>query len=199
MPRPGRSTADGQHWVYRLEGHRKCWFQAAEGIATVKKRAHRRVAKHHLATLEANETAGRKQKAAVDARAELLRSTAAETSQPAAPTLEVVDAGPVLGTGIATLVPSAAISNRADDQLTPDHSRPRQIDVETLLAAAPAVSDVVASSAPSAAPVAFPIAEAGDDGRGWAWLGVLLMTVGLVALLSSSRTLRRAMVLHEPK
>jgi len=35
LPQPGKSTADGQHWVYRFDGRRKCWFQAAEGIATV--------------------------------------------------------------------------------------------------------------------------------------------------------------------
>ncbi len=169
-------------------------------IATVKKQAHRPAAKHHLATSQADETAGRKRKAAVDARAELLRSEAAETSRLAAPApaLEVVDAEPVLGTGITTLVPPTAIPNRADHQLTPDHSKPRQIDVETLLAAAPAVSDVVASSAPSAL-VTVPTAQAGDDGREWTWVGVLLMTLGFVAVLSSSRTLREAMVRHERK
>jgi hypothetical protein len=49
---------------------------------------------------------------------------------------------------------------------------------------------------PPATPVAVPIAEAGDEGRGWTatWLGVLLMALGLVSLLSSSRTLRGAVL-----
>jgi len=36
-----------------------------------------------------------------------------------------------------------------------------------------AASDAVAASLPPAAPVAFPVAEAADDGRGWpaTWLG----------------------------
>jgi hypothetical protein len=29
LPLPGKSTA-GLRWVYRLDGHRKCWFQTAE-------------------------------------------------------------------------------------------------------------------------------------------------------------------------
>ena len=198
LPRPGKSTADGQHWVYRLDGHRKCWFQAAEGTATVKKPVHHHAAKHRVAAPAENETARRKRKAVVDARAELLHSAPAETSQPTPPTseLKVADAASVLATGAAALVPPAPIANPATDQLTPDHATPRQVDVETLLAAAPAASDAVAASVPPATPVAVPIADAGDEGRGWTatWLGVLLMALGLVSLLSSSRTLRGAVL-----
>jgi hypothetical protein len=188
LPRPGKSTADGQHWVYRLEGHRKCWFQVAEGIATVKKSVRHRAAKHRIAAPEENEAAGRNRKAVVDARAELLRSALAETSQPTPPA-PALNAGPVLATAIGNLVPPAPVIKRADDRFTPDHPTPRQVDVETLLAAAPAASDGIAASAPSAVPVAFPTAESGDDGRGWTWLGVLLMAVGLVSVVSASQTL----------
>jgi hypothetical protein len=87
-------------------------------------------------------------------------------------------------------VPPAPVTNRADDQLRPGPPAPRRVDVEMLLAAAPAASDVVAASAPSSTPVAFPTAESGDDGQRWTWLGVLLMALGLVFVLSSSRTLR---------
>jgi hypothetical protein len=194
LPRPGKSTAAGQHWVYRFDGHRKCWFQAAEGIATVKKQVRHRAAKPRVAAPEENEAARRKRKAVVDARAELLRSARAETSQPMrpAPGLKVADAASVLATGTAAFVPPAPIETLATDQLTPDHRTPRQIDVEALLAAAPAASDAVAASVRPAAPVAFPIAEAADDGRGWTatWLGVLLMALGFVSVLGSSRTVR---------
>ena len=153
LPRPGKSTADGQHWVYRLDGHRKCWFQAAEGIATVKKQVHHQAAKHRDAAPEENETARRKREAVVDARAELLRSAPAETSQPTRPEpeLKVVDAASVVATGVAALVPPAPVDNLGTDQLTPDHRTPRQVDVETLLAAAPAASDAVAASVPPVA------------------------------------------------
>ena len=201
MPRPGKSTTAGQHWVYRLEGHRKCWFQAAEGIATVKKQVRHSAAKPRVAVPEENEAAPRKRKAVVDARAELLRSAPAETSQPIrlAPEFKVVDAASVPATGAAAFVPPAAVEKLATDQLTPDRPTPRVVDVKTLLAAAPAPSDAVAASVPLAAPVAFPIAEAADDGRGWmaTLLGVLLMALGLVSVLGSSPTLREAVLLRD--
>ena len=136
LPKPGKSTADGRHWVYRFDGHRKCWFQAAEG-APVKKPVHHPAAKQRVAAPE-NEFALGKQKAVVDARAELLHSAPAETSQPTPPAreLKVVDAAPVPAMGAAALVPSTPIvANPASDQFTPDHPTPRQVDVETLLAA----------------------------------------------------------------
>jgi hypothetical protein len=198
LPQPGKSKADGQHWVYRVDGHRQCWFQAPEGIAAVKKPVRRHAAKHRVPAPEENDEAAlRKQKPVVDARAELLRSAPAETPRPTppAPKLRVADAAPVPATGAGALVPPApVVAKPATDQLTPDHPTPRQVDVETLLAAAPAASDAAAASMPPASPVAVPVAEAGDDGQGWTatWLGVLLMALGLVSLLSSSRTLRRA-------
>jgi hypothetical protein len=192
---PGKSTAAGQRWVYRLEGHRKCWFQAAEETA-VKKQVRYRAAKPRVATREENEAAPRKRKAVVDARAELLRSAPAETSQPMrpAPEFKVADAASV-ATGAAAFVPPAPIENRAIERLTPDRNTPRQVDVETLLAAAPATGDSVAA----AAPVAFPLTEVADDGRGWTatWLGALLMALGLVSILGSSRTLREAALLRD--
>ena len=168
MPRPGKSTAAGQRWVYRFDGHRKCWFQTAQGIATVKKQVRHSAAKPLVAVPEENETAPPKQNAVVDARAELLRSAPAEASQPTrlAPEFKVVDAASVLATGPAAFVPLAPVEKRATDQLTPDHATPRVVDVKTLLAAA-GPSDAVAASVPPA-PVAFPVAGAADDGRaGW--------------------------------
>jgi hypothetical protein len=192
LPQPGKS-ADGQHWVYRLDGHRKCWFQAAE--ETVAKKPVRHHAAKHVAAPKENEAVSRKRNAVVGARAELLNSALAETTQPAppAPELKVVDAAPVAATGAAALVPPApVVAKPATDRLTRDHPTPRQVDVETLLAAAPAASEAVAASVPPATPVAVSTAEVGDDGSGWTatWLGVLLMALGFVFLLSSSRTLR---------
>jgi hypothetical protein len=195
VPRPGKSTAAGQRWVYRLEGHRKCWFQVAE-VTAVKKQVRYRAAKPRVAAPEENEAERPKRKAVVDARAELQRSAPAEMSQPMrpAPELKVADAASVLATAIAAFVPPAPIEDRATDRLTPDHRTPRQVDVETLPAAAP-TSDSVAA----AAPVAFPLTEAADDGRDWmaTWLGVLLMVLGLVSVLGSSRTLWEAALLRD--
>jgi hypothetical protein len=199
LSQPGKSAAEGQHWVYRFDGHRKCWFQAAEGIPMAKKSVHHHAAKHVAAPKE-NAATPRKRKAVVDARAELLRSAPAGTPQPAPPAsaLKVVDASPVPATGAAALVPPPApdIAKPATDQLAPENPTLRHVDVETLLAAAPASSDAVAASVPPATPVAIPIAEAGDEVPGWTatWLGVLLMALGFVFLLSSSRTLRGAVL-----
>lgn len=196
LSRPGKSTADGQHWVYRVEGRRRCWYQRAEGTETVKKLVRHRAARHRVAMAEEDKAAARKRKAVVEARAELQRSVAVDTSRPSpsAP-VQVVDADPVLATAIATRVSPAPLFKRAN-RLTADEITPRQVDVEALLAATPAASDVVAASAPSATPLAFSTAEAGDDPRGWTWLGMLLMALGLLSVLSASRT-RWAVLLHQ--
>ncbi|MEH2504047.1 hypothetical protein V1290_002858 [Bradyrhizobium sp. AZCC 1578] len=193
FPLPGTPTA-GLRWVYRLDGHRKCWFQTSEDIA-VKKQVRYRRAKPPVAAPGETESTQRKRKAVVDARAELLRSAPAETSLPmrTAPELKVVDAAPVLATGAAAFVPPAPIEKLEIDRITPDHRTRRQVDVETLLAATPATRDAAASV--SAVPVAYPTAEEVDDGRSWTttWLGVLLMALGLVSVLGSSRTVRASL------
>ena len=196
LPQPGKATA-GQRWLYHFDGHRKCWFLAAEGAATARKPVHHHAARQPVVTPEENEAAPRERKAVVDARAELIRSAPAAAPPPTPPTPEIaaVDAAPAPTPGAAALVPPApAVAKPATDQLTPDYSAQRNVDVETLLLAAPADnSDAVSASVPPATPVAVSSAEAGDDpGPGWTttWLGVLMMALGLVFLLSSSRTLR---------
>ena len=196
LSQPGKSTAAGQHWVYRVEGRRKCWFQAAEDVA-VKKQVRHRAAKPRVATREEDEAVPRKRKA-IDARAELLRSPPAENSQPMrpAPEIKVADAASVPAVAVAALVSPAPIENLKSDRLVPDQRTPRQIDVEKLLAAAPAARDAVSVSVPAAAPAIFPVAEASDDGQGWmaTWLGVLLLALGLVSVLIASRPLREAVL-----
>jgi hypothetical protein len=190
LSHPGKSATDGQRWVYRLDGHRKCWFQVAKEIATERKPVHHRTARQLVAAPEENEAAPRKRKEVVDARAELLRSAPAETPQPTlpAPEFRVVDAAAAPTTAAAAVVPPApVVAKPATDQLAFQHPTPPQVDVDMLLAAAPSASEAAA-----------PIAEAGDDGQGWTatWLGVLLMGLGLVSLLISSWTLRGAFALR---
>jgi hypothetical protein len=172
VPRPGTSTTGGQHWVYRMDGRRKCWF-LAEGIATVKKPIRARMAKDRSASLDEN---GTRWSAVVDARAEVLRSAPPEQSQPPVPEMKVADAASNLGTG------SAAPIVDLPNQLTSEHSAPGQVDVGQLLA-----------DAPQDMPLGARTAEAHGEARSWtAWFGVLLMTLGGLSLLSSSRTLRHA-------
>lgn len=261
LSQPGTSTAPGQHWVYRYDGHRKCWFQAEASTALARKSVHRHAARQRVAAPDENVSALRERKAVEDARDEMLSSTPAQTPQPApsaqtpqvapptqaseatpsaiklvkvvpvrigapaqvppapvlarpaadqptpdqptppAPELKVVDAAPVPVTAAAAQVPPPPVlAKPGADQPAPDQpAPPRHVDVEKLLADAPAASDE-AGSAPPATPVAGPGAKA-DGGGGWMtsgssptrWLGVLLMALGFVALLSASRTLRRAL------
>src|SRR5215469_6359103 len=78
LPQPGKSTIDGQHWVYRIDGRRKCWFQAAVGVATVKKPGQHGATKRASAA-EENEFLVRKRRAIVEAYAEVPRPATAET------------------------------------------------------------------------------------------------------------------------
>jgi hypothetical protein len=192
LRQPGTSTAPGQRWVYRYDGHRKCWFQAQETTALARKPVRRQAVRPRVAAPEENESGPRRQEGVEDARAEMLSSPPAEARQPTPPepTLKVVRT--VRVTDAAVMVPSAPVLDRpASDQPTPDQPTPRRVDVERLLADSPAASDEVAS-APSATPIAGPGATLG------AWmtarLGVLLMMLGSVALLSASRTLRGALL-----
>jgi hypothetical protein len=198
LQQPGKSTAAGQRWVYRYDGHRKCWFQAEESTALAKKPLRRQAARQRVAAPEENEPAPRGQKVVEDARAELQSSAPAEAPQPVppAPTLRMVRTVPVrMATAdAAAMVPPAPVLARpASDQPTSDQPTPRRVDVEKLLADAPAASDEV-TSAPPASPIAGPGAMTGG-GEDWttSWLGVLLMALGVVALLSASRPLWRAL------
>ncbi len=195
LPRPGKSTSDGQYWVYRLDGHRKCWHQVDREVAA-RRLVHHHAAKRIVAAPEEDEPALPKRKAVVDARAEMPRPASVETPQatPPAPEINVADAAAVPRTVAAALVPSAPIAaNAATDQFTPNHPTPPQVDVDTLLAAAPAASGAAVSVLQRA-----PIAEAGDDGWGWtpSWLGLLLMGLGLISLLISSWSLRGTFALR---
>jgi hypothetical protein len=188
---PGQSTAAGAHWVYRYDGHRKCWFQAEASTALARKPAHRRAAPPRATAPEENESAARKQEVVADARAEMLNSAPVEATQPAAPaptpaptpTIKIVRAVPVTGSA-APIPPPSVPATPAADQPTPE--QPRPVDVEALLADTPAASDEVAS-VPPATSVAAPGAGTGGDG-GWttSWLGVLLIGLGFAAVLGAA-------------
>jgi hypothetical protein len=194
LPQPGKSTAEGQHWVYRYDGHRKCWFQAAE-TAVVKKSAHH-AARPRAADSKENDSAPRNRRAVVDARTELLGPTSTEAPQPTpppAPQAQVVDAAPVpaMGGG-APLLPSASVvAEPATNRLTADQPMPGQVDVEALLAAAPPTSDSAAAASP-AGQIAAANPHVGHGGGRWTATlsGLILIALGLVFLLRASQTVR---------
>jgi len=192
LPQPGNSTGEGQRWVYRRDGHRKCWF-LTEG--TVQKPVHRRAA-NRGASPDETDKARRRRSSVADARAELLRSPPAEAAQPTplASEIKVADAASVSST--RGLVPTTPVTDLPAGQLTPEHFVPPQVDVDKLLAAR---SDADVTSARSAGPVRMRLAEASDEGTDWiaSWVGLLLMVLGVVAILSSSRVLREAVLSHD--
>jgi hypothetical protein len=188
--RPGPAAAGG-HWVYRYDGHRKCWFQAEESGAVSNKPAHHRVARRSAAASEQDKPAPRSRENVrenvEDARAEMPNAAPEQTPQPAPPEpkLTIVRTIPVREADAAGQIPPAPVLNKPDadqsnsdqikpDQPTSDPSAPRQLDVETLLAKAPPAS---AETAYYVAP-SIPIADPGATTRGieaWipSWLGTL--------------------------
>jgi hypothetical protein len=216
LARPGK-PADGQHWRYRLDGHRRCWFLAPEEIATSRQRVRHHAVKRRLASSEEDETAPRKQRAVVDARAELMRPAPEEALQPTpVPAVKVVDAAPsVPATGAAVPAPAAGAAVSAPaagaaalvppppvlakrDRLPSEQPDVRKDDVrndnvETLLAATPASSEAIAVSASPASAVAVPV-DIGEDVQWWTsrWIGPLLMALGLMSLVVATRPLQRA-------
>jgi hypothetical protein len=210
LPQPGK-PADGQHWMYRFDGHRKCWFPVAADTVAAKKPVRRSPAKRRRDVDEENRAVLPKGDA--DARAELLRPARAETPQPAPPApadkpVEVADAAPVapvtpaapaIPTGAAAMVPPPPVLSKPDPS-KPDDSNPPQSDVERLFAATPADSDTAAVSVPAATSVVDPIVATGDEQRWWTspWLGPLLMVLGgLMLLLSWRRSHRRTALVAE--
>ena len=184
---PGRSTP-GRHWVYHLNGHRKCWYQADEATVAAKKQARHRIARQAVDS-EENEAVPRK-KMVADARAQMLSAAPADTVQPPAPAPapEVVDSTSVPANAAAAHASAVPIVAEATiDQPASEPAAPRPVDVEMLLAAAAPVGDGVASSMPPATPVALstPVADENRWGLTARRAGMALITLGLVFLIGS--------------
>lgn len=179
LSQPGGSTAPGQHWVYRLEGHRKCWYQADAATVAMKRQARRHAIRQPVIASEDSEAALRK-KPVADARAQLVSAAPAEALQPTPPAPEPVDTASVAANGAATLVPAAPTV------VQPSTDEPAPVDVEMLLAAAaPTARDKAAPSAPPAVAVAASVPEEGRWEARVTQAGKLLIALGLVFLIGS--------------
>ena len=181
---PGRSTAPGQHWVYHLNGHRRCWFQASEATVSAKKQIRHHFARRPAVAPEEDEAALRK-KTVLEARAQVLSAAPAAAPESAASAPEMVDTASVRAPEAAIPVPAAPIAAQPTiDPLTPDHATPRSVNVETLLAAS-ADRDLAASSVPPTAPDAPSAASADNSESTATWAGTVLIALGFVFLLGS--------------
>jgi hypothetical protein len=173
---PGKSTAPGQHWVYRRDGHRKCWFQADQATVSGKKQIRHQAAKRPAIAPEEEEVALGKT-TVLDAQAQLLSAAPAGAPPPAASAPEGLDTASVPAHGAATLVPASPIAAKPTiDQITPEHATPRSVDVEMLLAASTLDNDAAASSEP----VAPPVVGADDWELMAARAGMVLIALGFV-------------------
>jgi len=191
LAQPGRSTP-GRHWVYHLDGHRKCWYQADEAAVAAKKQAHHHDVRQPVIAAEENEAALRKKRVA-DARAQLLSAATADAVQPTPPAPEVVDPAPVPAHAAAAPVPDAPIvaeptlERPTRDLPAPDHAARPPVDVEMLMAAAPPAGDAGASAVPPAAPAVPSVSDA-NAGQ-WELMapraGLALIALGLVFLIVS--------------
>jgi hypothetical protein len=183
---PGRSTAPGQHWVYHLNGHRRCWFQASEATVSAKKQIRHHFARRPAVAPEEDEAALRK-KTVLDARAQVLSAAPAAAPEPAASAPEAVDTASVRAVEAAIPVPAAPIvaAQPTIDPLTPDRATPRSVNVEMLLAASTPDRDVAASSVSPTAADAPPTASADNGESTAAWAGTMLIALGFVFLVGS--------------
>lgn len=183
VPQPGNSTSPGQHWFYRVDGHRKCWFQRAEATVSVKKPVHHSVAKRAVVAPEENKVALRRMRV-LDAQDQLLSAAPAEAAPSTAPAPEVVDKASVAANEAETLVPATpVVAQPTADRPAPDHAMPRSVDVEALLAASSL--DAAAASArpaPSVAP-SIPVADHRESMATRA--GAVLIALGLVFLIAT--------------
>lgn len=184
---PGKSTAPGQHWVYRLDGHRRCWFPTDQANVSMKRQVHHHAAKQPVVPPAENEATLHKEKI-LDARAQLLSAAPADALPPTDPAPEVVDAASVPTDRAATPAPTApAVTEPISDQLRPQQARERPVDVERLLAAESFGSDAVDASVPPAtsATASMPDADQGNWELMATRTGLLLIALGLVFLLGS--------------
>ena len=185
VPQPGRSTAPGQHWVYHINGHRRCWYQANEAAVSAKKQIRHHMVRRHAVAPEETEAELRKE-TVLDARAQMLSAAPAGAPQPAASAPEAVDTASVPTREPVIPVREAAIAAQPTiDPLTPDRAAPRQVNVEMLLAAATPDRDLAAAAVSPATPDVPAVASADAWESTAAWAGTVLIVLGLVFLVGS--------------
>lgn len=187
LAQPGNLPRPGQRWVYRRDGHSKCWF-LAEGIATARKPSHNRISNRSVRSDE-NEIMPQRRSPVRDAHAELPSSAKAHEPQPMPPAREmkVAEAASVFDSGSSIPITAAPLPDLPSGQLTAEHSVPSQAEVEKLSAAARADLSLVM-------PTAARDEQAPGEVRSRAvtWLGAALMMLGGFSILSATRALRHA-------
>jgi hypothetical protein len=194
---PGKATP-GLHWVYRLDDHRKCWYQADE--AAISKRRLR----HHFVSRSVHDEdeAEPHKRPVMDAHAQLLSTTPTDARPSTAPAPdEVADAAPApalapdpvpaavsapvlaAADAAAKLVAAApAAAQPTIDQYATDNAAPRRANAELLLAA---LNEATDSSAAPAAANALPAANEDHQESATSRMGMVLIAMGLAFLIGA--------------
>lgn len=185
VPQPGKSTAPRRHWVYHIDGHRKCWFEADEAAVLAKKQIHYHAVRRPAVAPEEKEVAQGKN-TVLDARAQVLSAAAAGAPDSAASVPEVADTTSVRAREPAIPVPEAPIAAQPTiDPLAPDRAAPRPVDVEMLLAASTPDTDIAATAATPTTPDASATASADNWQSTASWAGTVLIALGFIFLAGS--------------
>jgi hypothetical protein len=174
LSHPRTSAAPSRHWMYHLEGHRKCWFEA-EVTASVQKQVNRHAPKRP----HANEAARRKM-AVMNAQDQLLIDPL-----PQVPRAAATDAAPEPGGGSGT--PTSAVSEPLQsrmDRLTND-ANPRLEDVSAAVASIDEHGRTISAAQATTAAPSGPDANKDPLQVMATRLGILAITLGLGLLFGS--------------
>lgn len=184
ISQPGKSTTPGQHWVYRHDGHRKCWFEA-QVTGPVQKHVHHHAAKR----LEDNEPVLRKM-AALNAQDRLLTPPPAQA--PDAPTLNAPDTVLAPGGGTAMLAsaaPAPVPPERTFDRLTTDDANANaHVRLAGMLSAVASLDKEATASAQPQAAAASSVPDTDKDRwqlMGTTLVGMVAIALGMVLLMGS--------------
>jgi hypothetical protein len=105
---PSKSTAPGHRWVYHVDGHRKCWFQADGADRSMKRQVHPHEANRPVAAPEENEVAFR-EKTVRNARAQMLDPTPTDAPGSAPEVVASASVGASPAVTLALAAPTAEV------------------------------------------------------------------------------------------
>jgi hypothetical protein len=174
---PGKSTAPSHRWVYHVDGHRKCWFQADGADRSMKGQVHYHEPNRPVAAPEENEVALR-EKTVRNARAQMLDPTPTDAPG-SAPEVVASAVGASPAVTLALAAPTAeVIAPHTIDHPKPGYDMRGPPDAGLVLATHPLARDAAASATSLATTRAVSTSMATR-------VGIALIALGLILLVGS--------------
>ena len=175
---PSKSTAPGHRWVYHVDGHRKCWFQADGADRSMKRQVHPHETNRPVAAPEENEVALR-EKTVRNARAQMLDPTPTDAPGSAPEVVASASVGDSPAVTLALAAPTAEIiAPHTIDHPKPGHDMRGPADAGVVVATHPLAGDAAASATSLATTRAVSTSMA-------TLAGVALIALGLILLVGS--------------